>query len=71
MSTTHHSTADGAPIDHDVVEALTDTAEQGYDLEEILSRHPGVAPPACHSVETGDAFVAAATSRLAPPTGPP
>ena len=55
MATTHDSTADGTPIDDDLVEAMADKAEQGYDVEEILSRRRGGRPPmgsAASSVES-------------------
>jgi hypothetical protein len=55
MSTTHGNTADGTPIDDDMVEAMADEAEQGYDVEEILRRRGGGRPPmgsAAASVES-------------------
>lgn len=55
MSTTHGRTADGTPITDEMVEALADKAEQGYDVEEILRRRRGGRPAmgsAASSVES-------------------
>lgn len=41
MTTPHGTTADGAPITDDMVEAMADQAERGYPVEEILRRRTG------------------------------
>jgi hypothetical protein len=41
VSTSHQSTADGAPIDDDMVEAMADKADQRDDVAEILGRRRG------------------------------
>ncbi|MDA8073584.1 MAG: CopG family transcriptional regulator [Actinomycetota bacterium] len=41
MPETHASKADGAPITDDMVEAMADEAERGYDVEEIQRRRQG------------------------------
>lgn len=46
MSTTHGTTSDGTPITDEMVEAMADEAERGYDVEEILRRRRrGGRPP--------------------------
>ncbi len=45
MSATHGKTSDGAPITDEMVEAMADEAERGYDVEEILRRRRGGRPP--------------------------
>ncbi len=55
MAKTHGSKADGTPITDDMVEALADEAERGYDLEDILRRRSGGRPTmgaAASSVES-------------------
>ena len=54
MTTTHGSTADGAPITDEVVKAMADEAERGYDVEEIRRRRGGRPPigSAASSVES-------------------
>lgn len=42
---THGSTADGAPITDETVEAMADEAERGYDVDEVLRRRRGGRPP--------------------------
>jgi predicted HicB family RNase H-like nuclease len=44
MAKTHGSKADGTPITDDMVEAMADEAERGYDLEDILRRRGGRPP---------------------------
>ncbi len=42
MSSSHGTRADGTPITDEVVEALAEEAEQGYDVDQILlRRQPG------------------------------
>lgn len=42
MSSSHGTRADGTPITDEVVEALAEEAEQGYDVDQILLRRkPG------------------------------
>ncbi|MBA2575403.1 MAG: CopG family transcriptional regulator [Euzebyaceae bacterium] len=38
MPMTHGTKADGTPITDQMVEAMADQAEQGYDVEEMLRR---------------------------------
>jgi Ribbon-helix-helix protein, copG family len=45
MSATHGHKADGTPITDELVEALADEAERGYDVENILRRRRGGRPP--------------------------
>lgn len=45
MSATHGHKADGTPITDEIVEALADDAERGYDVDEILRRRRGGRPP--------------------------
>lgn len=45
MSTTHGSTTDGAPITDEMVEAMAQEAERGYDVNEVLRRRRGGRPP--------------------------
>jgi Ribbon-helix-helix protein, copG family len=55
MSTTHGSTADGTPITDEMVEAMADEAERGYDVEAVLRRRRGGRPSmgsAASSVES-------------------
>lgn len=40
VPTTHGTTADGTPITDEMVEAMADEAERGYDVEEIARRRP-------------------------------
>jgi len=42
VTVNHGKRADGTPITDEVVEAMADEAEQGYDVEELLRRRqPG------------------------------
>lgn len=41
MATTHGDRADGTPVTDEVIEAMADEAERGYDVEEILQRRRG------------------------------
>ncbi|MHB2023950.1 MAG: ribbon-helix-helix protein, CopG family [Mycobacteriales bacterium] len=41
MSKTHGTRKDGTPITDEVVEALADEAERGYDVDDILRRRRG------------------------------
>ena len=41
MTKTHGRKEDGTPITDEMVEALADEAEAGYDVEEILRRRGG------------------------------
>ncbi len=45
MSATHGHKADGTPITDEMVEAMVDEAERGYDVNEILRRRRGGRPP--------------------------
>lgn len=45
MSETHGTKADGTPITDEMVEAMADEAEQGYDVGEIMRRRHGGRPP--------------------------
>jgi hypothetical protein len=55
MSRTHGRTAEGSPITDEMVEAMADEAERGYDVNEVLRRRRGGRPPrgsAASSVES-------------------
>ena len=54
MSARHGHRADGTPITDEMVEAMADEAERGYDVEEILRRRVGRPPmgSAASSVES-------------------
>ena len=54
MSTTHGTKADGTPITEEMVEAMADEAERGYDVEKIRRRRGGRPPmgSAASSVES-------------------
>ena len=54
MPTTHGTKADGTPITEEVVEAMADEAERGYDVEKIRRRRGGRPPmgSAASSVES-------------------
>ena len=45
MSATHGRRSDGTPITDEMVEAMADEAELGYDIDEILRRRRGGRPP--------------------------
>ena len=44
MSPTHGHKADGTPITDEMIEAMADEAERGYDVDEILRRRREAAP---------------------------
>jgi hypothetical protein len=44
MSPKHGNKADGTPITDEMVEAMADEAERGYDVEEIVRRRGGRPP---------------------------
>jgi len=55
MPKTHGTKADGTPISDEMVDAMADEAERGYDVEEIRRRRRGGRPPmgsAASSVES-------------------
>ncbi len=55
MPKSHGIRADGTPITDEMVEAMADEAERGYDIEEIRRRRRGGRPPmgsAAASVES-------------------
>jgi hypothetical protein len=54
MMATHGRKADGTPITDEMVEAMADEAERGYDVEEIRRRRGGRPPmgSAASSVES-------------------
>ncbi|MBA2262250.1 MAG: ribbon-helix-helix protein, CopG family [Solirubrobacterales bacterium] len=45
MPSTHGTKADCTPITDEMVEAMADEAERGYDIEEIRRRRRGGRPP--------------------------
>jgi predicted HicB family RNase H-like nuclease len=45
MPSTHGHKTDGTPITDEMVEAMADEAERGYDTDEILRRRRGGRPP--------------------------
>lgn len=45
MAGPHGHRADGTPISDEMVEAMADEAECGYDVDEILRRRRGGRPP--------------------------
>ncbi|MGO9749920.1 MAG: ribbon-helix-helix domain-containing protein [Solirubrobacteraceae bacterium] len=45
VTATHGNEADGTPITDEMVEAMADEAERGYDVEEIIRRRRGGRPP--------------------------
>jgi len=45
MAADHGRKADGTSISDEIVEAMADEAEGGYDVEEILRRRRGGRPP--------------------------
>ena len=60
MAETHGTRADGTPITDEVVEALADEAERGYDVAEIVRRRPAGRPA------MGDAPASVESVRLDP-----
>ncbi len=54
MAETHGTKADGTPITDEMVEAMADEAERGYDVEKIRRRRGGRPPmgSAASSVES-------------------
>lgn len=44
MPKTHGTRKDGTPVTDEVVEALADEAERGYDVDDILRRRQGGRP---------------------------
>jgi hypothetical protein len=44
MRPTHGNKADGTPITDEMVDAMADEAEHGYDVEEIIRRRGGRPP---------------------------
>ncbi len=54
MHETHGTKSDGTPITDEMVEAMADEAERGYDVEEIRRRRGGRPPmgSAASSVES-------------------
>jgi hypothetical protein len=45
MPKAHGTKKDGTPITDEMIGAMADEAERGYDVEEILYRRPGGRPP--------------------------
>ncbi|MEJ7787006.1 MAG: hypothetical protein WKF96_19570 [Solirubrobacteraceae bacterium] len=45
MAMTHGTRDDGTPITDEMIEAMADEAERGYDVEEIVRRRRGGRPP--------------------------
>ncbi len=52
MTATHGHKADGTPITDEMIEAMADEAERGYDVDEILRRRRGGRPPMGSSAST-------------------
>lgn len=52
MTVDHGKQVDGTPITDEVVEAMADQAEQGYDVEELLRRRQLGRPTMGSSVAT-------------------
>lgn len=45
MAKTHGTKKDGTPITDEMIEAMADEAEGGYDVDEIMHRRQGGRPP--------------------------
>ena len=60
MAKTHGTRAEGTPITDEVIEALADEAERGYDVAEIVRRRPAGRPA------MGDAPASVESVRLDP-----
>ena len=45
MAKTHGTKEDGTPITDEMIEAMADEADRGYDVDEIMRRRQGGRPP--------------------------
>jgi hypothetical protein len=45
MAKTHGTKKDGTPITDEMIEAMANEAERGYDVDEIMRRRQGGRPP--------------------------